>query len=139
MNNTENRKTEIVDEEILIEDNNSEEELQNIKDEVFEKMKLALIDEKRLLCRFIDFCDEYNNFEYDEMGVNMEEADAVLKRCDKIRDKFLVNIEEKLLYVFENVKTNTLTNMISFNVDTKENKFKVVIEVMSDSFNLEVI
>ncbi|MEA3497517.1 MAG: hypothetical protein U9R16_00525 [Campylobacterota bacterium] len=129
------RKTEIIEEEII----ESEEVLSNIRDEVFEDIKLALIDEKRLLGRFIDFCDEYNNFEYDEMGENMEEATAVLNRCDKIRNKFLANIEEKLLCVFENVETNTLTNMISCNVDTKENQFKVVIEVMDNSFNLEVI
>jgi len=128
----------IVDSEESIENEEKIDEKSELKDEVFENLKIAILEEKRLLGRFYEFSCEHGNFEYDEMGMNMEEGDEVLRKADKIRDKFLNNIQEKLLYIFENVETNTLTNMVSFDLDTKEYQFKVVLEVLNDSFNLEV-
>ena len=134
---SENRSTEIVDVEVDTE--KLEVDPRDIfRDELFEKFKIALVDEQRLLKRFYDFCGQYDSFEYDEMGLNMDEAKDVLRKTNKIRDKFLNSIEEKLLYVFENIETNTLTNIISFDLDAKEFKFKVVLEVFTDSFNLEI-
>ena len=133
---SEERNTEILDEEI--------EEVEvdprdKFKEEVFQNMKLALIEEKRLLGRFNEFCEDHTNFEYDEMGMNMEEAEDILRKTDKIRDKFLGTIEEKLLYIFENTDTNTLTRIITFDLDAKEFQYKAIIEVFDDSFNLEII
>jgi len=127
------RQTQIVDEEILDDEN------ELIKDEVFSKLSYALIEEKRLISRFYNFCDEYNNFEFDEMGINMDESDDVLRKANKIRDLFLSNIESKLLYIFENVESNTLTKIITSDLDNKEDNYKVIIEIMSDSFNLEIL
>jgi len=126
------RKTEIAEELDF-------EESDEIRDEIFTNLSSALIQEKRLIKRFYDFCDEYTHFEYDEMGLNMDEANDVLRKTNKIRDLFLLNIEEKLLYVFDNIESNTLTKIIRFDMDTKDNTYKVVIEVMSDSFNLELL
>lgn len=114
------------------------EEQEKLKDEVFEKLKDALLEEKRLIGRFYDFCEEHTHFEYDELGMNMEEGEDILRKTDKIRDKFLSSIEEKLLYIFENVETNTLTRIITFDLDTKEIQYKVILEVFEDSFNLEI-
>jgi len=125
------RSTEIVDEELI-------DDIDTLKEEVFSQLSASLIEEKRLLKRFYNFCDEYNNFEFDEMGINMDESDDVLRKTNKIRDLFLSNIEEKLLYIFNNVESNTLTRTITLDLDTKEDSFKVIIEVMSDSFNLEL-
>ena len=134
MNNNEKRVTDIVEEEIIENIDENEEH----RNEVFENLKIALIEQKRLLARFCTFCEEHNNFEYDEMGMNMEEGEDILRMTNKIRDKFLAVIEEKLLYIFQNTATNTLTHIITFDLDTKENQYKVVIEVLEDSFNLEV-
>ena len=134
MNNNEKRVTDIVEEEIIENIDKNEEH----RNEVFENLKIALIEQKRLLARFCTFCEEHNNFEYDEMGMNMEEGEDILRMTNKIRDKFLASIEEKLLYIFQNVETNTLTHIVSFDLDAKENQYKVVIEVLEDSFNLEV-
>lgn len=138
--NEDTRVTTIVDEEIIKDIDNSIEEIKNDeqRDEVFENLKIALIEEKRLLGRFSTFCEEHNNFEYDEMGMNMEEGEEILRMTNKIRDKFLATIEEKLLYIFQNVETHTLTHMITFDLDAKENQYKVIIEVLENSFNLEV-
>ncbi len=138
--NEDTRVTTIVEEEIIEDIDNSIEEIKNDeqRDEVFENLKIALIEEKRLLGRFSTFCEEHNNFEYDEMGMNMEEGEEILRMTNKIRDKFLATIEEKLLYIFQNVETHTLTHMITFDLDAKENQYKVIIEVLENSFNLEV-
>lgn len=125
------RKTQIVNEEI--------EENDQLKDEVFEKLKKALIEQKRLLGRFYEFSTEHGEFEYDELGENMEEGDELLRRADKIRDKILDQIEQELLYIFENRDTNSMTNIISFDLDAKQNKYRVVIEVSKNSFDLEVV
>ena len=91
------RATDIIDEELL------DDDMDTLKDEVFSQLSATLIEEKRLIKRFYDFCDEYNNFEFDEMGLNMDEADDILRKTNKIRDLFLSNIEEKLLFIFNNV------------------------------------
>jgi|GEM_PF-2150768 len=138
MNNNEQRVTDIVDEEIIETVDETVDENEEHRNEVFENLKIALIEQKRLLARFCNFCEEHNNFEYDEMGMNMEEGEDILRMTNKIRDKFLAVIEEKLLYIFQNTATNTLTHIITFDLDAKENQYKVIIEVLEDSFNLEV-
>ena len=125
-----NRRTEIIDYEI--------DEIEEFRDEVFSKLSDALLEEKRLMKRFYDFCEEYNNFEFDEMGINIAEADDVLRKLNKIRDLFLSNIEDKLLYIFDNIESYPLTRTISMDVDLKDSSFKVLIAVNSDSFNLEL-
>ncbi len=109
-----------------------------LKDIIFDKLKLALIDEKRLLKRFNDFCEEYSNFEYDEMGMNMEEGEDVLLRVNKIRDKFLTSIQTNLSYEFINIETFVVTHILAFDINIEENSFRVILEVLEDSFNLEV-
>ncbi len=133
MNNQ--RKSEIVEEEL---EENLISPRDELKDEIFDKLKLAFMEEKRLLGRFYEFSNEHGSFEYDEMGMNMEEGDEVLRKVDKIRDKILNTIQENLLYIFENIETNTLTNIITFDLDAKEFQYKVVLEVFSDSFTLEI-
>ena len=126
------RLTNIVDEEI--------EEFESCaRDEVFLKLSSAFLEEKRLIKRFYDFCDECNDFEYDETGENMDEPIEILRKINKIRDKFLGNIEEKYLFIFDNVETNTLARIITADLDTKEHKYKLILEIMSDSFNLEIL
>ena len=56
---------------------------------------------KDLLKDFTIFVMNIINFEFDEMGINMDEADDILRKTNKIRDLFLSNIEEKLLCIFE--------------------------------------
>ena len=131
------QKVENVQIDIETEDTISQKE--KIKDEVFEKLKNQLIVEARLIKRFYQFCKEYNEFEYDEQGLNMEESDDILRKANKIRDKFLTSIEQNLLFVFENIQTNSLTSMITFDLDTREFQYKVIIEVEENSFNLEVL
>jgi len=129
------RKSEIIDEEI-IEENIDPKDL--LKYEIFEKLKIALIDQKRLLGRFHQFCEEYTTFEYDEMGMNMEEADEVLRKANKIRDKFMNIIQENTLYIFENILTHTQTNIITFSLFTQEFDYKIILDISQDSFNLTI-
>jgi len=124
------RRTEINDCEL--------EDTEEFRDEIFLKLSDALLDEKRLLKRFYEFCENYNNFEFDEMGINMDESDDLVRKANKIRDLILSKIEDKLLYIFDSVKSDILTKSISLNLDLKEASYKVIIEVQNDSFNLEL-
>jgi len=124
------RRTEINDCEL--------EDTEEFRDEIFLKLSDALLDEKRLLKRFYEFCENYNNFEFDEMGINMDESDDLVRKANKIRDLILSKIEDKLLYIFDSVKSDILTKSISLNLDLKEARYKVIIEVQNDSFNLEL-
>lgn len=127
------RQTQIVDEQT---DLSKREE---IKEEVFDTLKLQFIEQQRLLGRFYEFSSEHAVFEYDETGDNYEEGDEILRKANKIRDKLLSAIEQNCLYIFQNVETNTLTNMISFDIEKDGERFRIIIEVFENSFNLEVI
>jgi len=122
------RQTEIDDYEI---DDNEE-----LEDEIFSNLSTCLIEEKRLLKRFYDFCEEYNNFEFDEMGINMNEADDIMRKSNKIRDLILSNIEEKSAYVFDDIQSDIVSKSFSMKIDLKQDICQIIIEVQSDSFNL---
>ena len=115
------------------------EEREEVRDDIFSQLSDTLLSEKRLLKRFFEFCEQYNNFEYDEMGINMEESEMVLKRVVKIRDLLLLNIENKLSYSFDNVDTEVLTKCMTMEVVRDEIKYKIIIQVMPDSFHLELV
>ena len=133
INNMENieRKTEVAED---IE----EEIVDELQDEIFDKLKDALVGEARLVKRFYDFCLEHNSFEFDEMGMNMEEAEEVLDRANKIRDKLLANIENLTLYKFSSVKTDEVYCKILFDIIVEEESRHCIIEADNDSFDLEV-
>jgi len=122
------RQTEIDDYEI---DDNEE-----LEDEIFSNLSTCLIEEKRLLKRFYDFCEEYNNFEFDEMGINMNEADDILRKSNKIRDLILSNIEEKSAYIFNDIQSDIVSKSFSMDIGLQQDSYQVIIEVQSDSFNL---
>jgi len=125
------RRTEINDCEI--------DDIEEYRDEVFTKLSDVLLEEKRLMKRFYDFCEEYNNFEFDEMGINIDGADDVLRKANKIRDLLLSNVEDRLLYIFDNVESNMLKKSICMELDLSEISYKLTLEVKYDSFNLELV
>ena len=128
----EDRKTKI------IENTNEEELVDELQDEIFEKLKDALLNESRLLKRYYDFCLEYNSFEFDEMGINMEDAEDVLQRANKIRDKLLDNLSRSTKYKLTGVKSDEVYYKILFDIMIETNYIHCIIEVDIDSFDLEV-
>lgn len=132
---SEERVTEIKDEEIGQDQLDPREELKN---EIFVNLKEAFVEEQRLLGRFLEFSREHSNLEFEE-HTTQEESDEALRKANKIRDKLLAPIQEKYLYIFDHVETNTLVDMIVFHLDAKDHQYKVVLEVLDEGFNLEVI
>ncbi|VAY88049.1 hypothetical protein MNB_ARC-1_751 [hydrothermal vent metagenome] len=125
MNNIDkdNRKTEIID---------------DIQDEIFAILKDALLKESRLLKRYYEFCLEYNSFEFDELGINMEDSELVLNKIDKIRDKLLFNISESTKYKLLNIKNDEVYYKILFDIIIDGVYKHFIVEVDIDSFDLEV-
>lgn len=135
----ENRVTQIVDEEIEdfkeIEPRSKEE----IADELFEKLKDALLQEDRLIKKFYGFLDGYTEFDYDEMGLDFDEAEDLLRKANKIKDKIVLSLQEKLDISFYDISIETLHMMIIAHTKYEDEIFKIIIEVAQDSFDLEVI
>ncbi len=149
---SEERLTKIENEEILdqneveVQENSGEQSeaeetdpKEAAREEIFENLKNGFMEQRRLLGRFLEFSEEHAESEFDEMGSSAEESAELLRRADKIRDKVLSEIEQKYFYIFENVETNTLLNMIIFYLDAMEYQFKVILEVEKDGFHLEVV
>lgn len=134
---SENRQTQIIEEEI----EDFEEKRASRRDEIFEQFKEVLLDtdSTRLLGKFYHYCDEYVNFEFDESAMNMDEADDILRKTNILRDKLLTSLEQTLSYTFENVKTDTKNYQISFIFTFEDIKYKIIIEVFEDSFDLEIV
>ncbi len=63
-----------------------------MKDEIYEKLEDAIAQESRLVEKTKDYMLQYFDFEYDEMGINMEEADALMKRVEKLCTKLVDNL-----------------------------------------------
>lgn len=127
------RNTDIIAEEL--DDINS---LEDQKDQLFSILKSAILQERRLLLRFYQFATQYNEYEYDEMGINMEEAEDLIRKANKIRDKFLVNIESHISNIVEKINSDILNRTIIFDILYNNNLYKVKIKAEEDSFELEV-
>jgi len=129
------RQTEISDLEIDDPISTEEEE----RERVFQEISFALIAQKRLMKRFYYFCEEYVNFEFDESGINFDEASELKRKAEKIRDLIFHNIESMLAYNLENINSNVEQSIITMNFKTEENTYNITIEVLNNSFNLEVL
>ncbi len=142
---SETRKTEIIDEEIEdFEDESleSQEEIESpesIRDELFEKIKDALLEEDpiRLLKKFYQYAEEHTEYDFDDMGLDFEEGEDVLRRCNTLKDKIIDTLNNSFEELeFTPATIDTLHMMIITTTTYKEQNFKVIIEVFEDSFDL---
>lgn len=67
-----------------------------MKDEIYEKLEDAIVHESRLVEKTKDYMLQYFNFEYDEMGLNMEEADELMGKVEKLANKLVNNISSSI-------------------------------------------
>ena len=109
------------------------------RDQFFEEIKNVLLEQDRLLKKFFAHSDEHCEFDYEEMGLSFEEEEEHLKRTNKLKDKILNTLEENTETECSNRTIDTLHNMIICDAPYQEEKFRVVIEVFEDSFDLEII
>ena len=152
----ETRQTEIIENELEDSVENTEEVEQNEvqeeevveeeidpriekRDQFFEEVKNVLLEQDRLLTKFFAHSDEHCEFDYEEMGLSFEEEEDHLRRTNKLKDKILDQLEENIETKCTNRTIDTLHNMILCEAPFQEEKFKVVIEVFEDSFDLEIV
>jgi len=160
----ENRQTEIINEELpeeieenetLVETETLQEETEEQenteveevevdprvekRDQFFEEIKNVLLDQDRLLTKFYAHSDEHCEFDYEEMGLSFEEEEDHMRRTNKLKDKILDSLEEKIETKCNNRTIDTLHNMIICDAPYQEESYRVVIEVFSDSFDLEIV
>jgi hypothetical protein len=140
----ETRQTAIVDEEIEeLDQKNTQESQQTpqeLRDELFSQVKDALLEEDqiRLLKKFYIHANQHTDFDFDDMGLDFEESEAILKRCTTLKNKIIAHLEASLELQFFDVSFDTLHMMIVAFTSYKEHQFKIIIEVFEDSFDLEI-
>jgi hypothetical protein len=122
-------------------DMNKEDKIQDslqIQEELFDILKIQFIKENRLLKRYYEFCVEYQNYEYDEMGMNMEDGEDLMRKAIKIRTKFMKNIQDDTDLEFSNITTDTVNNRLGFNIIKDDDTFEIKLDLFEDSFDLEI-
>lgn len=139
------RKTEIIDEEIEDFDEDTQKEIleaspESIRDELFEAVKNALLDEDeiRLLKKFYHYAEQHTEYDFDDMGLDFQEGEDILRRCNTLKTKIIEKLQELLELEFTDINIDTLHMMITSKTIYKEQSFKVVIEIFEDSFDLEI-
>ena len=118
---------------------NNDDAKQELTNNIFEKLKSAFIDQERLMSRFVLFCINYRDFEYDEMGMNMDESEDIIRKANKICTKLLINIQSELVYTFNNININIVSNSFCFELTKEDYQFVITVEVLKDSFNINII
>jgi hypothetical protein len=143
---SETRKTELIDEEIEDFDEEIQEEIiepsiESIKDNLFESIKNALLDEDeiRLLKKFYHYAEQHTEFDFDDMGLDFNEGEDLHRRCNTLKNKIIEKLQELLELEFQETTIDTLHMVIITHTTYKEQTFKIVIEVFEDSFDLELI
>jgi regulator of sigma D len=123
----------------------------NMNNELFDKIEDAFVKEARLVQRLNSFMFEYNHFEYDEMGINMEEADEVKKRVEKIHNKLMNNVSSILDFTLKSKNIDILHHRVDLTATIQEEKqedeetiivkkdidFSIIVD--EDGFELEIV
>jgi regulator of sigma D len=123
----------------------------NMNNELFDKIEDAFVKEARLVQRLNSFMFEYNHFEYDEMGINMEEADEVKKRVEKIHNKLMNNVSSILDFTLKSKNIDILHHKVDLTATIQEEKqedeetiivkkdidFSIIVD--EDGFELEIV
>jgi regulator of sigma D len=123
----------------------------NMNNELFDKIEDAFVKEARLVQRLNSFMFEYNHFEYDEMGINMEEADEVKKRVEKIHNKLMNNVNSILDFTLKSKNIDILHHKVDLTATIQEEKqedeetiivkkdidFSIIVD--EDGFELEIV
>jgi hypothetical protein len=124
---------------------------ENMNNELFDKIEEAFVKEARLVQRLNSFMLEYNHFEYDEMGLNMEEADEVKVRLEKINKKLIANVNSILDVTLETKNIDILYHKIDLSTTIQEEQtdendeiitvkkdidFSIIVD--NDGFELEI-
>jgi regulator of sigma D len=123
----------------------------NMNNELFDKIEDAFVKEARLVQRLNSFMFEYNHFEYDEMGINMEEAEEVKKRVEKIHNKLMNNVSSILDFTLKSKNIDILHHKVDLTATIQEEKqedeetiivkkdidFSVIVD--EDGFELEIV
>lgn len=113
-----------------------------MNDEIFEDLKLALLDQTRLLKRFYGYCLAYQDFEFDEMGLNIEEADNEKRKALKIHDKLIEELNKVIKHPIDQTSPDILKNMINlvikYNINESKKIVEFVLSIEEDSFILEI-
>lgn len=112
------------------------------EDQIFEDLKSELVEHTRLLKRFYHFCITYQNFEFDELGLNTDEAEKEKNRALKIKDKLFNEINKNFKYTLKETSTDILKNKIELVLQYNTNESKKIVEfvlsIEEDGFILEL-
>ena len=113
-----------------------------MENELYEKVEEAFVEESRLVERLNSFMHEYNDFEYDEMGMSMEEADEVKSRLHKIHDKLLNNVNEHLDFPLDSMNIDIVFHTVELLAQTTQEIEKeggeIQIEQISVPFSMVI-
>ena len=116
---------------------------QGMSDTIFEDLKSSLLEQTRLLERFYEFCLAYQDFEFDEMGLNIDEAKNEKRKALKIKDKLIAQLYNTLDHPIEELCTDILKNSINLVIKYNINESKKIVEfkiyVNKGNFTLELI
>lgn len=112
-----------------------------MKDEIYEKLEDAIMQESRLVEKTKNYMYEYFNFEYDGLGINMEEADLLMGRVEKLCTKLVDNIASRVEMSIDIMQIDCSFSTINMLLHTQEeiNKGSGEIEVIDQSIPFSLV
>lgn len=109
--------------------------------EIIEELKLSFTERERLAGRFVEFCKEFKNFEYDSTGINFDEADDIVRKAKKIASKmfFEINTNSKS-FELELIEVDCFKSKIDFEVKSKNGEnLSVLLIIIFDEDGFELL
>lgn len=112
-----------------------------MKDEIYEKLEDAIMQESRLVEKTKQHMYEYFNFEYDGLGINMEEADLLMGRVEKLCNKLVANIATRVDMSIDIMEIDCAFSKINMLLHTSNeiNKGSGEVETIPHSIPLSLI
>lgn len=112
-----------------------------MKDEIYEKLEDAIMQESRLVEKTKKHMYEYFNFEYDGLGINMEEADLLMGRVEKLSSKLVANIASRIDMSIDIMQIDCAFSTINMLLHTHNeiNKGSGEVETIPESIPLSLI
>ncbi len=112
-----------------------------MNNELYEKIEDAFVSEAKLVKKLNLFMYEYNNFEYDEMGINMDEADDVKARIEKIQKKLMNNVNSKLDTTLDTKSIDIVFHKVNLSttIDEEIKNDEEDVQIIQKEFNFAII
>lgn len=111
-----------------------------MNEQLLQTLKNLFLDQERLVGRFLEFCHEFKNFEYDTTGINYDDADNIERKAKIIANKMIQDMNNAQSEIVIDIKEiRVFRETIIFDIlDTNQTLLEQNVAIMFQEDGFEI-